>query len=134
MQDDSCDSPAELEPYSAEQNVFRAVIYKDWVKSDGKTVTHQAFLRLRKDLTGISIAPTPEDCQRGLENPTFGEIILNVGKIRMIQKSNQEYLDAVPDSPTHGNIKELPFKDIDRAEAVKLAKDLANISARFSRS
>ncbi len=36
-----------------------------------------------------------------------------------------EYLDVIPDSPTHANIRELPYLDEDRNEAIRLAKLLA---------
>jgi hypothetical protein len=107
-------------PYGCAQIVYRAQIFEDWVKNG--RVKHQAFTRLRKDTVGLSVGPTPEDSRAGLSNPIFGYISLHVGRVRSIG------LDVVPDSPTHGNITGVPFREVDHAEHGRLTRLLAEMA------
>lgn len=133
MQNEIQDSPGELLPYSPEQDVFRAILFEGWIKGDGKSARPQAFKRIRKDISGLSVGSTIEGCQEGLTGATFGQFMLNVGKIREIKNNKDEHLDVVPDSPTHGNITGLPFKDEikDQLESTKLAQDLAKLAIKY---
>ena len=116
--------PAPLPPYDNEQTVYRAASYDDWIKSDG-TVKKQAFNRrpYPADQHGLSCSPDQERCRDGMSR-TFGVITFQVGAVREIDAA----LDVVPDSPTHGNITGIPYRDEDRGRHDFLARRLAEIS------
>ncbi|MGH9929238.1 MAG: hypothetical protein ACREA9_08420 [Pyrinomonadaceae bacterium] len=114
------DNPPELPPYQCEQIVFRAQLYKEWVKN-GK-VKKQAFYRLNKDEHGISVSSTEESCGEGLTDPIHGKLTLHIGRIRTLG------LDVIPDTPTHGNIQDIPTREENDALARTLAEDLADMA------
>jgi hypothetical protein len=124
-------------PYLDSDNVYRAILYKDWLKANRTKVSHQAFYRLSKDKSGVSVNPAPEYCTIGLNDPIHGIVSLNVGQVRSIERQDVTptvTLDVIPSSSTHGNIVNLPYRDENRAEATRLAKLLAEIASVLEQS
>lgn len=109
-----------LEPYPCNKIVYRAALFRDWIK--GAKIKKQAFYRLEKDQAGVSVSPTPEDCSRELTDPAHGIIALHVGWVRDLG------LDIIPDSPTHATIVGIPTRNHDYAKAMYLAAELAKIA------
>lgn len=108
-------------PYACSQIVYRAIIKKDWLRPDGRRVRKQAFYRFDVDVDGLSVTPTPADAFSNLRpDQIFGFVSLHVGHLR------DNGLDVVPDRPDHANIVEVPTRDKDREEAVRLASLLAD--------
>src|SRR5438105_4064607 len=97
-----------LGPYPCSKIVYRAALFRDWIK--GHKIKKQAFYRLEKDLTGVSVNPTPEDCARELTDPIYGIITLYLGWVRNLG------LEIIPDSPNHANIVEIPTRNQDYAK------------------
>src|SRR5687768_15620363 len=116
------DSPP-LPPYNDNLTVYRAASYDNWIKSDG-SVRKQAFNRRAypADQHGLSCSPDEQRCRDGLN--TYGVLWFEVGAVRAIDPA----LDVVPDSPTHGNIVGVPYREEDRGKHDFLAKRLAEIS------
>jgi hypothetical protein len=117
-------NPAPLPPYEDDLTVYRAAGFDNWIKRDG-TVKKQAFNRrpFPADQRGLSCSPEQARCRDGLAN-TYGVIRFEVGAVRQIDPA----LDVVPDSPTHGNVTGVPYRDEDRARHDFLAGRLAAIS------
>ena len=117
-------NPDPLPPYNDNLTVYRAAGYPDWIKGDG-SVRKQAFNRrsFPADQHGLSCSPDQERCRDGLAN-TYGVIWFEVGTVR----ASDPALNVVPDSPTHGNVVGVPYRDVDRARHDFLAKRLAEIS------
>lgn len=107
-------------PYDCTQIVFRAQIYEDWVKNG--RVRAQAFTRRLADRDGLSVSPTREDSSAGLSKPIFGYISLHVGWVRSIG------LDVIPDSPIHGNVVGVPYREENHAEHGRLTRLLAEMA------
>lgn len=121
--------PNGLQPYQNGDMVYRAVLYEDYIK-DGK-IKYQAFYRRNspKDNQGLSINPTEQTCRNNpnLREPIHGIGQLTAGEIRSVQKRDGTFLEVVPDSSDHGNIKRVPRRDSDEntADAIRLAMELA---------
>jgi hypothetical protein len=127
--------PDGLAPYADDQDIYRAVIYPDWIKPND-TIKHQAFFLLRKDTHGLSVNPTPDDCRNNPEftAPIHGLLHLVVGQVRNEQRQDTgENLEVIPSTPTHGNIKRLPYRDENQIEATRLARELAAIARVYEK-
>lgn len=136
MSDDGYDLsiPADLQPYSADQALYRAIIYRKWLKDSNTRVHHEMFYRRSKDHTGfsrdskgLSVDTTTDACRANFAESIHGLINTTVCQIRDI-KAQEGNLDVVPETNTHGNIKKVPYRDEDPIEATRIAKLLAKMS------
>lgn len=119
--------PPDLAAYPDDQTLYRAITYNDWLKKNNIEVRHQLFYRINKDASGLSVDTTPEACRANFQEPIFGLVDLTAGQIREVttRESSDDRLDVVPTTATHGNIKNVPYRDDDRIEATHIAKELA---------
>lgn|SRR6185503_908251 len=129
MSDDGYDltTPPGLAGYLDDQPLYRAITYNDWLKKNNVEVRHQLFYRINKDLSGLSVDTTPDACRSNFQEPIFGLIDMTAGQIREVvtKQDDDDRLDVVPITATHGNIKKVPYRDDDRIEATRIAKELA---------
>ena len=127
MSDDGYDLtiPAGLASYLDEQSLYRAILYNDQLKKNNVEVTHTLFYRFDKDVSGISVDTTPEACRANFQQPIFGLVDMTAGQIREVVRFGGDHIEPVPATATHGNIKKVPFRDDNRIEATRIAKELA---------
>ncbi len=118
------EDPLGILPYNDEQTLYRAATGHKWIKSDG-SVRRQAFYRRMppNDRHGLSCSPFLEHCRDGLREKTYGTVTITV---RNIRRTN---LEAIPDTPTHGNIVGMPDREgEDRARHDFIAQTLADLA------
>jgi len=120
--------PAGLQPYTDDQILFRAILYKDWLSADKTKVKHQLFYRFTKDLSGLSVDTEAEACKANFQAPISGLVDLAAERIRGVTHQDGSRLDVVPTTATHGNIKRVPYRDDDRIEATYIARQLAQVA------
>ena len=127
MSDDGYDLtiPAGLSAHSDGQSLYRAIIYDNWLRKNNTEVKHPLFYRLDKDVSGLSVDATAEACRANFQEPIYGLVDMTAGQIREIAKSDGDPLDVIPTTATHSNIKKIPYRDDDRIEATRIAKELA---------
>jgi hypothetical protein len=110
-----------LPPYECAQIVYRAIIKEDWIRPGGRKVRKQAFYRFNIDTDGLSVNPTPKDAFNYFtREQVFGFVSLHVGRLR------DHGLDVIPNRADHANIVEIPTRDQNRDEAMRLAELLAD--------
>lgn len=97
----------EFDALACSEVVFRAALFKKWIRGDGK-IQWQAFKRKLKDIDGVSVSLIPEF--EGLNNPIEGIISVKVGRVR--DASTEEYkIDIQQDTEKHANITGLLCPD-----------------------
>ncbi|MEW5856827.1 MAG: hypothetical protein AB1861_05540 [Cyanobacteriota bacterium] len=117
-------SAAKFEPLPCSSIVYRALLRKNWIDEDtGKVKADAFFLREHELGLSVNIAATclPEQCAARF-NKCSAVASLHVGRVRDLG------LDVVPDSETHANIKRLPYREDNLAEAERFAGLLAKQS------
>ncbi len=120
--------PTGLAGYPDDQSLYRAIIHDNWLKDNNTEVKHPLFYRRDRDTKGLSVDTTPEACRANFHDPIHGLIVISSGQIREVTTQDSgDSLDVIPETPTHGNIKKVPYRntDDDRIEATYLAKELA---------
>jgi hypothetical protein len=92
--------------------VFRSVLFEKWIQRKKNatmpSLRWQAFKRLQKDTDGVTIWFDKESSSKELENPTFGDISIHVGRVRDCSTTSDN-LDVVQDSSNHGFIDGIPY-------------------------
>ncbi len=89
----SCDPqvpPPPLVPYTQAQSVYRAVIYKDWLKNNNTRVHHKLFVRFNKDKGGSIRQSNP----RALSSWPYRRGVRNRGTERCSHSHYQKEFDA----------------------------------------
>ncbi|HEY9833198.1 MAG TPA: hypothetical protein V6D26_21780 [Stenomitos sp.] len=122
----SASDGAESQPLPCSAIVYRALLKKSWINEDTGAVKADAFFLRERDLhsgLSVNIATTcsPQQCAAPWKGCS-AVASLHVGRIRDIG------LDALPDSETHANIKGLPYREDNLAEAERFAGLLAKQS------
>jgi hypothetical protein len=126
MTEQSASNAAQFEPLPCSAIVYRALFKKGWINEDTGGVKADAFFLRERDLPSglsVNIAATcsPQQCAANFDGCS-AVASLHVGRVRDLG------LDVVPDSKTHANIKGLPYREDNRAEAERFAGLLAKQS------
>jgi hypothetical protein len=107
------------DPLDCSAIVFRAAIYKKWIRAD--RIAWQAFARKEKDVTGVSLSMTPDNFE-GLNNPIEGVISLHTGHVRDVSTATH-VIDIIQDGDTHAEIRGLVYYQAIEGEERRVIED-----------
>lgn len=101
--------------------VHRALIWENWVDRQTGHILPSAFIRRARE-RGLSVGidvSVHEYLQSRFSKPTYGAGSLHVGRVRDLG------LQVIQDKVDHGEIRGLPLREENAAEAERLASKLA---------
>lgn len=119
------------------------MLRRGWVDPDRDTILPDAYFPRTngKDDNGLSVTVADSDTEQGIQeeakavadsfNRTYGVALLNVGKVREIDSRLEVVRDPLEGVPDHALITGVPHPDHDKAEAERLAGQLARISRKI---
>ena len=124
-------------------SVYRAMLRRGWIDPDRDTILPDAYIPRTngKDDNGLSVTVVDSDTEQGIQeeakavadsfNKTYGVALLNVGKVREIDSRLDVVRDPLKNVPAHALITGVPRPDHNKAEAERLAGQLARVSRKI---